>query len=293
LIKENNDNTSVQKVTLSLKNNDSITLNLNTYTPQLKEFLKESYRINTKERRPFSYLDFKNLNKVNFRQIIHKLGNNIERVGASHPRFYKLKGIKLAGDSHKLTLDHMRDSTKFIDILNMLKDQPPKIHAIKIKVLNSDLHRLLLQKGATKNEHNHSIKVNFDSNDNNVSTKILVYPEIIQIDIGCTYKPLVYDPKTIWYLNELLSKTSYYLSLLSGVVLPSVSDWIITHWHFNKDGSTAYNGQSFHFTVEEASTGLLRFYSKNMKDGTTIPRLEQIQTPHNSLEQEMKRAMFS
>ena len=84
-----------------------------------------------------------------------------------------------------------------------------------------------------------------------------------------------------------------FLTGLSGVILPTVNNWIITHWHFGKDGTTAYNGQNFHYTIEDVNTGLIRFYSKLMKSGERIPRLEQIQTPQNSLADEMKRAMFS
>jgi len=160
-------------------------------------------------------------------------------------------------------------------------------------ITNSELHTALLDKGLTKDYHNHSIKINFDSTDSNVTTKILVYPNTIQIDLGCTYKPLIYDPKSIWYLHEHLAKISYHLTGLSGVLLPTVDTWIITHWHFNKDGTESFNGQNFHHTIDDVNTGLIRFYSKTMEDGTIIPRLEQIQTPHNSLEEEMKRAMFS
>jgi len=259
-----------------------------------KTFAEKAYNINVTEQRPFSYLDYPQLSKCNFRQIIRKLGDKIERVGNSRPQFYKLKGIKLPGDTRNITLEGMRVSNSdFLKLLSSVKDQPPMIHDIKIKIANSELHTALLDKGVSKDYHNHSIKINFDSTDSNITTKILVYPNTIQIDLGCTYKPLIYDSKSIWYLHEHLSKISYHLTGLSGVLLPTVDTWIITHWHFNKDGSEAFNGQNFHHTIEDVNTGLFRFYSKTMEDGTVIPRLEQIQTPHNSLEEEMKRAMFS
>jgi len=181
---------------------------------------------------------------------------------------------------------------EFVKLLSTLKDQPAKIHDIKIRIDNSELHEMLLQKGCHKDRHNHSIKVNFETIDNNITTKVLIYPKTIQVDIGCTYKPLIYDIKTIWYLHEHLSKISYHLTGLSGVILPTVDNWIITHYHFNKDGSEAYNGQNFHYTVEDVNTGFIRFYSKLMKNGKSIPRLEKIQTPQTPLKDEMKRAMF-
>jgi len=289
-----NDHTNTQKVTLTQNSNaKGVTLD-HTYGKCLKQFVDRAYDFNVKEQRPLCYLDFPNLTHTNFRRIIRKLGNNIERVGHGRPQFYKLKGIKLPGDTRKITLEPMRvHEEEFVKLLDTLKDQPVKIHDIKIRVDNSELHDTLLQKGCQKDRHNHSIKVNFETIDNNITTKVLIYPKTIQVDIGCTYKPLVYDIKTIWYLHEHLSKISYHLTALSGVVLPTVDNWIITHWHFGKDGTESFNGQNFHYTVEDVNTGLIRFYSKLMKNGESIPRLEQIQTPQTSLGEEIKRAMFS
>ena len=285
--------TNNQKVTLTQNSNvKGVTLD-HTYSKSIKQFVDKAYDINVKGQRPFCIVDYSNLSHTNFRRIIHKLGDNIERVGNSRPQFYKLRGIKLPGDTRKITLEPMRVQTaEFEKILTTLTDQPAKIHDIKIRIDDSELHKMLLQKDCSKDTHNHSIKVNFDSIDNNVVTKILIYPNTIQVDIGCTYKPLIYNIKTIWYLHEHLSKISYHLTGLSGVILPSVDNWIITHYHFNRDGSEAYNGQNFHYTVEDVNTGLIRFYSKLMKDGKKVPRLEQPRMPQNPLADEMKLAMF-
>jgi hypothetical protein len=72
-----------------------------------------------------------------------------------------------------------------------------------------------------------------------------------------------------------------------------VQKWICTHYHFGKDGLKSLSGQSFHFAFEEVSCGMIRFYSKRMPDGTVIPRLEQIQTPHRNIGDEMKNAMLA
>jgi len=286
--------TNTPKVTLTSDSNTrSVTLD-HTYSKSLQQFVDRAYDINVKEQKPFCIVDYPNLSKCNFRSIVRKLGDSIERVGNSRPQFYKLRGIKLPGDSRKVTLEPMGVKSDQIDqMLSSLQAQPPSIHDIKIRIDNSELHSTLLDKGYSKNEYNHSIKVNFEGIDNNVTTKILIYPNTIQVDIGCTYRPLVYNIKTIWYLHEHLSKISYHLTGLSGVVLPSVDNWIITHYHYGKDGLEAINGQSFHHTIEDVNTGLIRFYSKLMKNGERIPRLEHIQTPQNSLRDELKRTMFS
>ena len=286
--------TKTQKVTLTQNTNAKpITLD-HTYSKSLQQFGDMAYDINVNRHDAFCVDDFPHLTKCNFRRIIHELGDNIERVGSGRPQFYKLRGIKLAGDTRKITLEPMRVQEEyFVQLVSKLKEQPTQIHDIKIRIDNSELHNSLLHKGFSKDKHNHSIKVNFEGIDNNVTTKILIYPNTIQIDIGCTYKPLIYNIDTVWYLHEHLSKVSYHLTGLSGVVLPTVNNWVITHWHFNKDGTEAYNGQSFHYTIKDVNTGLIRFYSKLMENGERIPRLEQIQTPQNSLKDELKRAMFS
>jgi len=286
--------TNTPKVTLTQNSNAKDVTQDHTYSRSLQQFIDRAYIINVEKHNAFCVDDFPNLSRVNFRRIIRKLGDNIKRVGNGRPQFYKLRGIKLPGDSRKVTLEPMRVQEKdFVRLLATLKDQPAKIHDIKIRIDNSELHKKLLQKGCSKDKHNHSIKINFEGIDNNITTKILVYPNTIQVDIGCTYRPLIYNIDTVWYLHEHLSKISYHLTGLSGVILPTVYNWIITHWHFNKDGTEAYNGQNFHFTIKDVNTGLIRFYSKLMENGERILRLEQIQSPHNSLRDEMKRAMFS
>ncbi|KAG2478835.1 MAG: hypothetical protein NPMRTH1_270030 [Nitrosopumilales archaeon] len=286
--------TNTQKVTLTPNSNTKpVTLD-HTYSRSLQQFVDRAYHINVKEQKPFLFKDYPNLSHTNFRRIIRKLGKDVVRVGNGRPQLYKLRGIKLPGDTRKITLEPMgAQEEHFVELISKLKEQPPRIHDIKIRIDNSELHKELLQKGSSKDKHNHSIKINFEGIDNNVTTKILVYPNTIQVDIGCTYRPLIYNIDTVWYLHEHLAKISYHLTGLSGVILPTVNNWIITHWHFGKDGTTAYNGQSFHFTIEDVNTGLIRFYSKLMENGERIPRLEQIQTPQNSIEDEMKRAMFS
>jgi len=276
------------------KNNQKITdVNnvIHDITKQVKIFYDKALKINTIEHRPFSCEDYPNLSKGNYRQYIKKLRPVLEKVRNSRPAFYKIKGGYLPGDSHKITFSPMGDALDLIDILKSLKDQPPKIHDIKLKI-NASIHEELKQTGCTPNKKNNSILItNLPVNDNNIVLKALVYPKTIQIDVACSYKPLVYDGKTLLYLLEILAQVSIHLFHFSGCKLPPVYDWIITHYHLNKDGNYAINGQNFHFTVGEVSTGLIRYYSKLMQDGTKIPRVERIVTPSISLFEEMKKVI--
>ena len=290
--KFSNYNSSTSKITLDSENNVNVTLDSNSYhtlSKQDKQFIKNALKINRIDLRPFSFLDFQQLSKVNFRQKILKNRRFIEVVKKGHPTFYKIKGIELPGDSHHITLKNRGVGEKFLDLIESLKNADPTIHDIKIK-FQSNLHENLVKKGAATDKTNKSILVSAPVFDNNVNAKILVFPNTTQIDIGCTYKPLVYDVAGILKLHEILSQISYHLIGFSDCILPSVHEWIVTHYHFAKDGSWC-SGQTFHMTFEEVTSGLIRFYSKQMPDGTKIPRLEQIRTPNRSLKEELQEVL--
>jgi len=70
--------------------------------------------------------------------------------------------------------------------------------------------------------------------------------------------------------------------------IPHVSKWIITHHHFGKDGTITLSSQNFHYTFEEFSAGMIRFYSKDFPDGSVKARVEQIITPRRSLQEELE-----
>jgi len=172
-----------------------------------------------------------------------------------------------------------------IDILKKLRQQPPSIHDLKLK-FESDLHSKLLDQDYQVIPSNHGIILKLPRLDSNIVVKILVYPHTTQVDIGCTFKPFVYDISGVLQLTALLGRITQLISLLAGpdVEIPEINKWIVTHYHFGKDGKEEYNGQSFHRSYEEVANGFVRFYSKKMDNGRTIPRIEQIQTPHDSLD---------
>ena len=244
---------------------------------QLRKTYDKGYHINMIEGRPFSYHDFE-MKPGTFRQHVLRLKPYVELVYRDHVSFYKIKGITLPGDSHRVTTRHTGEAIQLIQQLERLEDQPRKIHDIKLRV-DSSIHYDLQKKGCSVNPHNHSILVNIAVSDDSMNIKALVYPKTIQIDIGCSYKPIIYDIESLLYLQEILTEASIYLSMLSKQKLPPVKDWIVTHYHLNKDGNFEINGKSFHFTFASVTTGLIRFYSKKMKDGKTIPRIEKIVTP--------------
>lgn len=277
------------------QNNDLFTLPLHINSKKFKQFCTRAYKINTEQRRPFSYTDFENLGISNalYRKYIQKIKPHLELVANSKPKLWKFKGVKLAGDSHRFTLNPMRDGAKLLDMLDSLRYEVLCIHDIKVKFA-SKLHNELVERGCTPSKLNKLITMNYPLSDNNLVVKICVYPITTQIDIGCTFRPLVYDSSTLWTLHQLLSDISFYLrSVVSyHVDLPPTHEWIITHFHLNKDGSTEFSGKEFEFTVEDFNAGILRFYAKKFNDNKKKLRIEKIATPQNSIAQEMNKVLF-
>lgn len=280
-----------KKVTFDQEIHDKITKAIHVRPRGQQQFFQQAMNVIVKEQRPFSKYDFPQLSPTNYRKFIQKLKMFLEPVRNTKPKLWIIKGMALPGDSHRVTLGDKGVGQKFLDLLESLKLQHPTIHDIKIK-FKSDLHEYLIKKGCSSNPSNDSIKPGFTTVDNNITVKILVYPETTQIDIGCTYKPIVHDFKGIFYLHEILSKISHHLSGIADCsTIPLVHDWVITHYHFAKDGPSELSSQLFHMTFEEVAGGLIRFYSKEMPDGSVIPRVEQIRTIPQTLGQKLQEVL--
>lgn len=178
-------------------------------------------------------------------------------------------------------------------LLENLKTQQPAIHDLKFSI-DTDIHQYL-KKIYPVNQNNNGIKIQIPSDDKNILIKAMAYPKKLQLDIGCSYKPFVYDLSGILNLSSILGQISSHLRLIShfDAQIPPISSWIITHYHFGKDGSETYSGKSFHITYDDAFHGMSRFYSKKYRDGKVISRFEGMVTPKIKLEQELLRIIES
>lgn len=278
---------------LSTKSNGFVTNKTNGYgiTKKQKQFLDKAKDINIISRRPFSCSDFPEFSDSNFRQMIHRLKEHIEIIVKSNPCFYKVRGVQL-GRSDGFVTDHPTGE-KLIWMLNQLKNQPASIHDIKIQ-FDSNLYETVskIPKIET-NPKNKGIFLNCELI-SGYPTKLLIYPTKIQIDIACTFNPIIYDNQGAIFLIILLTNLQNFLISLgkSHVQIPDFRQWIITHYHFGKDGKEEWNGESFHITIAAAFDGLTRYYSKTMPNGKKIPRGEQIRTPKIMISDELEK-MFS
>ena len=125
-------------------------------------------------------------------------------------------------------------------MLENLQKQEPAIHDLKFS-FDTDIHKYLKEMYAV-NPKNNGIKLPIPSLDEQLILKVMVYPKKLQLDIGCSYKPFVYDLSGTLNLCCILGQILYYLRMISShdAQIPSISSWIITHYHFGKDGSEVW-----------------------------------------------------
>jgi len=281
--------TEVSKINGTSEINSLLTdySNAKHITTKQKQFLEIAIRINSQNKRPFSCYDFPLLSRNNFRQMVYKLHDFIEVYIKSHPCFYKIKGVYLP--KSRVFVTDGTTGGDMIAILKKLREQPPKIHDIKLK-FKSNIHQFLSKLGEKVNPANKSIQYRFRLDDF-ARTNVSVYPHTVVVDLGCTHKPLAYDICGVIQMAFYLGQIKEALHLFSRVegYIPPLVEWIVTHYHFGKDGSESYSGQSFHLTFDDVATGLVRFYSKKMLDGKVVPRIEQIQTPNSSFDKEIEK----
>jgi len=294
---QNNASTTI--LTLAQKYNETITFPTNTYNVNLTEslirFVDHALKINLVEQRPWSLNDF-NLKSNNFRQKLRSLKNIIEKVVGGHPSYYKIKGVNLPGDSHSITLRPMGVNEQLREFMNELKDQPPMIHDIRFRINTKDIYDSLFNKGLTPNSNNNSILFPIPASfDPAYTLQLLAYPKHTQLIVGCTFRPIIYDVNGILDLSALLGRVIETLVnfIAEPISIPSISHWICTQYHFNKDGSAELSGQDFHFTFGGVSGEMIRIYSKRFPNGSKKVRLEKIVTRKTTLQEEFENVMKS
>ena len=288
-------NAKTELLTQLEQTNANLTLESNVnLTESQVYFLQQMLRVNTIEKRPASLRDFQ-LSKTNFRQKIHELKYYVDKVIDGRPSFYKVKGVKLPGDLHSITLKPTGvNTTQLEQLLLNCKDQPPMLHDIRFKI-DSDLHSKLLLKGITPDKNNSCIVINdklVPSPDSFINFKLLVYPEHIQLIIGCSIKPLF---ASIAGIIELTFALGRYIELLRLFVndhfsITPTSQWRCVGYHFNRDGKFELNDSNFHYYFEDFQNCMVRIYTKHFPDGTRL-RVEKTETCNKPLEQLAKEVL--
>ncbi len=263
---------------------------------KLFALIKKAYQINLSDM-PFYHEDFEYLgiSYSNFRRIVsdHK-GLILVHMKSSNCS-YKLAGMKLTGDSKKFTIRPMGGEGIYkmlVDVkiklnhLTRMKNQPVTIHDIRYQFKNDTLHAALKNKGYAASTSNNLIRLDYPISKEYVTVKILIYPKTIQVIIGCTYRPIIYDSYSAYGQLAMLGEIMGYLKAISEINnMTPVTEWIFNGGHFAKDSPIEYNGKSIHEKVDDMINGFIRFYSKEYPDKNVRPRLEYGLSPKIKVEQ--------
>jgi len=258
-----------------------------------RKFLQIAYDVNAKQKLSFcvEYFREKGYRDNLFRQYVHQLKDMIIIECKSNPVSYKLKGIRLSIHDKKITDKGMGAGAMSLqESLDMLKYFPPQIHDIRIKFPSKNLHKILYQfRKISPMKQNNQIHLEYPYPNAIDAQRILcqISPKSVQIMISNTYNPLYCDPGGIYDLGVTLGHIRDYLLHRSDpnfVEIPNVHDWIVSMYHFNKDGITR-SGQTAEITISDFNSKMLRFYTKKMPDGTKKDRLEKLLTPNIPIKQ--------
>jgi hypothetical protein len=152
-------------------------------------------------------------------------------------------------------------------------------------------------------------KINPDNKNIQLPTSTFKYMEIIvtihhsdtvSIAISCSFRPIVIDTKDIADLTEALSRTELNLCNIiekygcstAVEAIPTCEKWIVKLWHFGVDTVDEYTGKEFEVTFDEGKSDLYRLYTKQMKGGKNIVRIEHQENPNQAFADAMVRKLY-
>jgi hypothetical protein len=117
--------------------------------------------------------------------------------------------------------------------------------------------------------------------------------DIVSIAISCSFRPIVINIPDILQLCEALTRTEISLANCSdSIPIPRYTKWIVKMWHFGVDTIDEYGKEEFHVTFEEGMSDLYRIYTKLMKDGKNIVRIEHQEYPNQEYADALVRRLF-
>ena len=118
--------------------------------------------------------------------------------------------------------------------------------------------------------------------------------------LKCSRHPMEVTPEGLVDLVAVLGKVALFLEeaaesssfLYKHSVVPDVSSWVVTQWHFGKDGKKEISGKSFNTTFRNWAGALVRVYLKKCGDKFRA-RKEIIEQPKKPLPEAFSEKMAS
>ncbi len=263
---------------------------INSLSPKLKEIVIKGRRIN-RLGQDFCFRDFPELKTGVFRQRINRLRKRGWIITTTRGWFsyYKIKGEDTGRTKRTVTNEGMGVGTNMQEIINESSKQIPTIHDIKIKFPSKQLYTNAVKKGMSVNPTNKGVFLDKISIAEDIYAKITLYPEVVTVDLSCTWNPIIYDIRGAQELLGHLELLRYHLySTFDTHDVPESLEWIVTHYHLNQDGQTEFSDESFHRTISDMVGGFIRIYAKMFPDQSLRMRSERIFTPNTSVKNQIE-----
>jgi hypothetical protein len=171
------------------------------------------------------------------------------------------------------------------------------IHNIRLRleVPNIYLYSYSTLQWFDQDEINRDFRVAYQNIDNRWLQIRVHKSDTVTVIIGCTLNPIPLDNEGFTSLYKILGTAQGYLQGLTFdkniVHIPDCDDWIITMWHFNRDGLKEYTGDKFSITVEGARHTVHTIYSKQFCKKYHI-RDEFQEYPHKTVKEITKSNSF-
>ena len=258
------------------------------------------------EKRPFCFKDFlyfqiderpHGMKHGTFRNKVSKLmkENKVEWCYTSGCAFYTLKGYnfrKPMTPSHTGIKPH---NSLFEYILSLPYGQN-SIHNIRLRFVVEGLWSLFCDLSYPYNGQSKDIHVESWKIDELFVGVVVHKTDTVTVDVGCSYTPIVSEVGGIINLSNSLTRVEERLSTLinstkkpqsisKDLKIPDHNNWLVTMWHFGKDSVAECGGKNFHMTWKIGEHTLIRAYTKLMKIGNNVVRLEIQDYPNKPITQ--------
>ena len=166
-----------------------------------------------------------------------------------------------------------------------------RVHDVSLCFKVDGLYEKMLAKATPVIEQSEDIKfLNVDLHGKLYLIVFLHHTGSVTCYLKCSRHPIEVTPEGLVNLAAILGKVGSLLEeaaesssfLYKRSVVPDVSSWVVTQWHFGKDGKKEISGKSYHVTFRNWLGALVRIYLKKHGDKFRA-RKEIIEQPRKSL----------
>jgi len=213
--------------------------------------------------------------------------------------YYSLKGHKFGKksmtDYHTGGITNISPSHPLYKMLRSHVFDKDSIHNIRLRLDVDDVYDIISKTNIPKDDISQDLRIPY-WNIGNAQVQIRIHKtNRISVIIGCSLNPIPLSDVGLKRLYEIIGDARGYLRALTvnntnDNHIPYCGNWLITLWHFNRDGLKEYNGETFSIAIEEADHIIHTIYSKNFGSKKRI-RIERQEYPNSTLDELIEKRL--